>query len=184
MRHVAIFASGAGSNARNLIQYFTHHPVITCSLLVCNKADAGAFKIAEEYGVPSMLIAREDFRDPAELLRQLHQHHITDIVLAGFLWKVPATLIHSYPQRIYNIHPSLLPKFGGKGMYGHAVHEAVFQAHEQESGITIHFVNEQYDEGAVIAQFRISVSDAHSPDRKSTRLNSSHEWISRMPSSA
>lgn len=170
VRHVAIFASGAGSNARNLIQYFSNHPAIKCSLLVCNKTGAGAFAIAEEYGLPSRLITRDDFQHPTEFLRMLEEYHITDIVLAGFLWKVPASVIQAFPQHIYNIHPSLLPKYGGKGMYGHAVHEAVFHAHEQESGITIHLVNEHYDEGAVIAQIRTDVSDAKSPMEIETRV--------------
>lgn len=177
LRRMAIFASGAGSNARNLMTYFRQHEWIEFAGVYSNRTDAGVLAIANEFNVPAQVITRQDFMDPSQLIQSLKQQGVTDIVLAGFLWRIPVALVEAFPKRIYNIHPSLLPKYGGKGMYGHFVHEAVFAAQESRSGITIHYVNEQYDEGAVIAQFETDIQDAQSAmeiERRVRELESAH----------
>lgn len=149
---LAIFVSGTGSNARVMIDYFAPNPEVEIALLVSNKPDAKALKMATEKGVPSLVLDRKAFRETDQLLAVLAEFEITFIVLAGFLWLIPPYLVKAFPQRIVNIHPALLPKYGGKGMYGMNVHRAVKAADESESGITIHFVNERYDEGNIIFQ--------------------------------
>ncbi len=144
---IAIFASGAGSNAAQIIRHLTGHPSIKVSLVVCNKPGAGVISIAENAGIPVLQIEKSRFFSGDAYLPVLKEHGINFIVLAGFLWKVPPRLISSYPGRIINIHPALLPLYGGKGMYGRKVHEAVIAGGEKESGITIHYVNEHFDEG-------------------------------------
>jgi formyltetrahydrofolate-dependent phosphoribosylglycinamide formyltransferase len=150
--HLAIFASGTGTNARKIIEHFHHHPTIKVSLLVSNKPGAGALHHAADFGINTLIIDRQRFLKEDGYVPELEAAGIDFIVLAGFLWKVPPMLIQAYPRRIINIHPALLPKFGGKGMYGHHVHEAVLAAGEKESGITIHLVDEQYDHGATLFQ--------------------------------
>ena len=161
---LAIFASGAGSNARNIIQYFASRPDVEIALVASNKKDAGVLHIAEENSIPTFLLNRSNFQDSDEFLKALSDFQIDAIILAGFLWKVPAQLIHSFPDKIINIHPALLPKYGGKGMYGHFVHEAVAANTEKESGITIHLVNEHYDEGAPLFQAKTALSENASPE--------------------
>jgi phosphoribosylglycinamide formyltransferase-1 len=157
--HIAIFASGAGSNARKIIEFFENKGLrisIKVSLIVCNVPGAGVLDIAEEKGIPSLMINKTDFTANG-YVESLKNAGIDFIVLAGFLWKVPEVLVKAYPKAIINIHPALLPKYGGKGMYGARVHEAVIEAGEKESGITIHWVNENYDEGAIIFQAKCSI---------------------------
>ena len=155
--HIAIFASGAGTNARKIIEYFENKDLrIKVSLIVCNVPGAGVLEIAEEKGIPSLMINKSDFAANG-YVESLKNAGIDFIVLAGFLWKVPEVLVRAYPKAIINIHPALLPKYGGKGMYGARVHEAVIAAEEKESGITIHWVNEHYDEGAIIFQAKCSI---------------------------
>ena len=155
--HIAIFASGAGSNARKIIEHFENKGLrIKVSLIVCNVPGAGVLEIAEEKGIPSLMINKSDFAANG-YVESLKNAGIDFIVLAGFLWKVPEVLVRAYPKAIINIHPALLPKYGGKGMYGARVHEAVIAAEEKESGITIHWVNEHYDEGAIIFQAKCSI---------------------------
>lgn len=154
--HIAVFASGNGSNARAIIEYFKEHETVQLALIVSNKPDAGVLSIAEEYLIPSMVVNKTAFQRP-DFADTLKEQGITFIALAGFLWLVPPALIQAFPNRMVNIHPSLLPKFGGKGMYGHKVHKAVLAAGEQETGISIHYVNEQFDEGKVIAQYHCPV---------------------------
>lgn len=149
---MAIFASGGGSNAAQIIRYFKDHQLVQIALIVCNKAGAGVLSIAEGEGIPTLLIERETFYRGDAYVPQLQAAGIGLVVLAGFLWKVPQALIDAFPRRIINIHPALLPKYGGKGMYGQHVHTAVQQAGESESGITIHYVDEHYDHGDVIFQ--------------------------------
>ncbi|MBK9337708.1 MAG: phosphoribosylglycinamide formyltransferase [Lewinellaceae bacterium] len=163
MHHIAIFASGTGSNARKIIDHFAHSPNVHVALVVSNKPDAGVLHIAREHGVPTHLINRKSFYETEELLAVLAEHQVDFIVLAGFLWLVPASLVRAFPRRIVNIHPALLPMYGGKGMYGMHVHEAVRAANETETGITIHFVNEQYDEGDIIFQMRCPVAQTDTP---------------------
>lgn len=155
---MAIFASGGGSNARKIMEYFKDSTVAEVALVVSNKKNAGVLDIAREHEIPTKLIERQSFYDSTELLEELSKRDIQFIVLAGFLWLVPAYLVRSFQGRILNIHPALLPKYGGKGMYGHHVHEAVKAAGELESGPTIHFVNEYYDEGDVVFQAKCTVS--------------------------
>ncbi|HET9057767.1 MAG TPA: formyltransferase family protein, partial [Chitinophagaceae bacterium] len=148
--HIAIFASGAGSNAHAIINYFRNSSVVKVALIVSNKPEAGVLKIAEKENIPSLLIEKERFFRGDAYMNELKEKKIDFIVLAGFLWKVPSMLIKVYPHKIVNIHPALLPKYGGKGMYGSRVHEAVIANKEKESGITIHYVDELYDHGSII----------------------------------
>lgn len=162
MKRIAILASGAGSNAANILDYFESKSVAEVVLIASNKSDAGVLQIAARHGVPTYILTKENFRLGDEFIGVLKSLQIDFIVLAGFLWKVPSAMVAHFPQHIINIHPSLLPKYGGKGMYGHFVHEAVHAARETESGITVHWVNEHYDEGAIIAQHRIEISESDS----------------------
>ena len=142
MKKIAIFASGEGTNAQRVIDYFRGSEVKT-ALVICNNPSANVLKRAEKSGIPSLLIHREKFYNSIVLLKRLQDDKIDLIVLAGFLWKIPENILRAFPDKIINIHPALLPKFGGKGMYGQHVHKAVMDAGEKESGITIHYVNEQ-----------------------------------------
>lgn len=164
MTRLAIFASGSGTNAEKIIRHFADVNDIEVSLIVCNRKDAGVLDIADQWGIPSMLIDREFFYQSNQILFELHQQGIDFIVLAGFLWLLPPYLIESYPKKIINIHPALLPKFGGKGMYGMRVHEAVKAAGEVQTGITIHYVNEKYDDGTVIFQASCPVLPDDTPE--------------------
>jgi phosphoribosylglycinamide formyltransferase 1 len=150
LRNIAIFASGTGSNALKIIQHFKGSSVLRVALVVSNKPDAYVLQIASEHHLPTAIIQRREFYDTTHLLGVLAEHEVTHIVLAGFLWLIPTYLVKAFPNQIINIHPALLPKYGGKGMYGAHVHEAVFAAKETLSGITIHYVNEEYDEGQII----------------------------------
>jgi phosphoribosylglycinamide formyltransferase 1 len=171
MKRIAIFASGAGSNARKIIEgpHLTSPnrggmaSAFTVALIVCNKPGAGVLQIAEEHGIPAIIIEKEKFLNGNAYVDELKEYRIDLIVLAGFLWKVPSALIAAYPQRIINIHPALLPKYGGKGMYGKFVHEAVIANKEKESGITIHYVDEVYDHGQIIFQASCEVREDDTP---------------------
>jgi phosphoribosylglycinamide formyltransferase 1 len=149
-KKIAVFASGGGSNALKIITYFEKHPNIQVALIVCNKPNAGVLVIAATNNIPYLIIEKDPFYNGDGYTAALQAANISFIVLAGFLWKIPATLIQAYPNKIINIHPALLPKYGGKGMYGHFVHEAVVKNGETESGITIHYVDEVYDHGSPI----------------------------------
>lgn len=162
--HIAVFASGGGSNADKIIQYFKDSSVGRVALVVSNKPDAGVLAIAESNGIPTQIIDRHGFYQTEAILEVLNKHHIEFIALAGFLWLAPAYLVRAFPHRILNIHPALLPKYGGKGMYGHHVHEAVKAAGETESGMSIHFVNEHYDEGDIVFQARCALHPEDSPE--------------------
>ena len=161
--HVAIFASGAGSNAKKIIEYFENKSTsIKISLIVCNVPGAGVLDIAKAKGIPTLMINKEEFASTG-YVDSLHNADIHFIVLAGFLWKVPAVLVNAYPRGIVNIHPALLPNYGGKGMYGSRVHEAVVAAGEKETGITIHWVDAHYDEGDIILQKKCSIDATDTP---------------------
>ncbi|MBL7833333.1 MAG: phosphoribosylglycinamide formyltransferase [Cyclobacteriaceae bacterium] len=149
---IAIFASGSGTNAEEILAYFQYHPSIEVKVLLSNNPQAQALQRAERFKVKALTFNKAQFRDTYEVLAWLKDEKVTHIVLAGFMWLVPDYLIHAYPGKIINIHPALLPKFGGKGMYGKFVHEAVKAAGEVETGITIHEVNEHYDEGNIVFQ--------------------------------
>lgn len=157
MVNIAIFASGSGSNAENISNYFKDKEGMSVKLIISNKADAFVHKRAEALGIKSLTFSKSSFENTDLVLDCLRENQIDFIVLAGFLLKVPQNLIDAYPQRIVNIHPALLPKFGGKGMYGDNVHKAVVAARESESGITIHYINENYDEGNIIFQVKCNV---------------------------
>ena len=158
MHHIAIFVSGSGTNCENLIKYFKDSASINCALVVSNKADAYALVRAERLGVPTAVSPKAQLHDPEVMLPLLREYHIDFIVLAGFLPLIPDFLIESFPRRIVNLHPALLPKFGGKGMWGHHVHEAVKAAGETETGMTVHYVSPVCDGGDIIAQFSTPLS--------------------------
>ncbi len=168
---IAIFASGAGTNAKNLIEYFNKHHSAEVSLIVSNKKDAGVLGIARDARVPALIIEKEKFFRTGEYVKQLQEARIDFIVLAGFLWKMPAAFIDAWPRRIVNIHPALLPGYGGKGMYGANVHTAVLNANETKSGITIHFVDEHYDNGDIIFQAECPVMPGDSPETLARRIH-------------
>ena len=151
--NIAIFVSGDGTNCENLIRYFRDSQKVNCALVVSNKADAYALVRAERLGVPSRVVSREQLKDSAVVMPILQEFSIDFIVLAGFLPLIPDYLLDAYPRRIVNIHPALLPKYGGKGMWGHHVHEAVKAAGETETGMTVHWVTPVCDSGEIIAQF-------------------------------
>lgn len=161
---LAVFASGGGSNAKALLKYFRNHPQICISLFVSNKKDSGVFTLGEKNNVPTIWISSADFKKPEVLLPLLQSHSVDYVILAGFLWLLPEFLIKKFPGKIINIHPSLLPKFGGKGMYGMHVHEAVRNAGEKISGCTIHLVNEKYDEGRIIFQAETPLAEDMTPE--------------------
>lgn len=169
--NIAIFASGAGSNAQKIIDHFRENEKIKAALIVCNNPLAGVLQIAEREKVPSLLIERQRFVKGDAFLPELKAAGIDFIVLAGFLWKIPTALIDAYPQQIVNIHPALLPKFGGKGMYGQNVHEAVIAAGEKESGITIHYVDGHYDNGDIIFQAKCEVADDDTPHSLAQKIH-------------
>lgn len=167
---LAIFVSGTGSNARRIIEYFQDDPEVEVALLISNKAKAPALEMAAEHGLETLVLQRAPFYEDEKLLHTLQEKGITFLILAGFLWLIPTYLIKAYPDRIVNIHPALLPKYGGKGMYGKHVHRAVIEAGEKESGITIHYVNERYDEGNIIFQARCEVRPDDSPESLARRV--------------
>ena len=163
MRHLAIFASGTGSNARQIIEFFKNSAEVQVTLVVSNKRDAGVLDIARQQGIPTHVTDRKTFDETEDLLGILREHQVNFIALAGFLWLIPGYLIRAFPRKIVNIHPALLPKYGGKGLYGLHVHTAVQAAGESETGITIHYVDEHYDEGDIIFQARCPVSPTDTP---------------------
>jgi formyltetrahydrofolate-dependent phosphoribosylglycinamide formyltransferase len=169
--NIAIFASGAGSNAQKLIDYFRQHTGIKIALIVCNKPGAGVLTIAQKENIPALLIEKEKFFRGNAYVDELKQHKVDFIVLAGFLWKVPVALIKAFPQLIINIHPALLPNYGGKGMYGSFVHEAVIAAKEKESGISIHYVDELYDHGRLIFQARCSIDESDTANTLAQKIH-------------
>jgi len=169
--NIAIFASGAGSNAQKIIDYFREYHKVNVALVICNNPLAGVLQIAEKEKIKSLLIERQRFLNGDAYLPELEHADIDFIVLAGFLWKIPAALINAYPQKIVNIHPALLPKYGGKGMYGQFVHEAVIAAGEKESGITIHYVDEKYDHGDTIFQAKCEVYATDTPHSLAQKIH-------------
>ncbi|MBI1226188.1 MAG: phosphoribosylglycinamide formyltransferase [Bacteroidetes bacterium] len=176
-RYIAIFASGTGSNAKKIVEHFKHNQDITVSLIVSNKADAPVLDMARENDIPTLVIDRTYFYQTENILFFFNKFSIDFVVLAGFLWLVPRYLVQAFENRMVNIHPALLPKYGGKGMYGMRVHEAVKKAGETETGITIHFVNDHYDDGDIVFQAKCSVSPSDQPEdiaQKIHRLEHRH----------
>lgn len=178
---IAIFASGSGSNAEEIMKFFQDHPTISIATLLSNNVNAYALERAEKYGVPTRVFNREEYNDGAVILNWLTEHDVTHIVLAGFLWLIPSYLITAYPDRIINIHPALLPLFGGKGMYGMKVHQAVKNAGSTETGITIHLVNDRYDDGRIIFQGKCGIDQDCSPEEIAKRVHAlEHEHYPRV----
>jgi phosphoribosylglycinamide formyltransferase 1 len=189
MTQIAIFASGAGSNAEKIIEYFATRtslsqppspkerkgqaPQIEIALIVCNKPGAGVLKIAEEKNIPTLLIDKEKFFRGNGYVGELKNAGIDLIVLAGFLWKLPGSLVKAWPKKIINIHPALLPKYGGKGMYGQFVHEAVLANKEKESGITIHYVDDVYDNGQIILQATCMIDENETAETLAKKV----QWL-------
>jgi phosphoribosylglycinamide formyltransferase-1 len=181
VKKIAVFASGAGSNAAKIIERFKssslpadgekQSPLIEVALIVCNKPGAGVLDIAKKNNIPSVLIDKEKFLRGNGYVDELKAAKIDFIVLAGFLWKVPLSLIKAFPKKIVNIHPALLPAYGGRGMYGHFVHETVINNKEKETGITIHYVDELYDHGDIIFQVRCPVMPDDTPDTLAQRVH-------------
>ena len=162
--NIAIFVSGGGTNCENLIKYFSGSARVNCALVVSNKADAYALVRAEKLGVPTAVAPKAELNDAAVMMPLMQRYGIDFIVLAGFLPLVPNFLIDAFPRRIINIHPALLPKYGGKGMWGHHVHEAVKAAGETETGMTVHYVTPVCDSGEIIAQYRTASSPEDTAD--------------------
>ena len=164
MTNIAIFASGSGSNAENIVNYFASHQEINVAMIISNRFDAYVHERAKQLGVPSFTFKKTDFDNGTDVLNKMAEYEIDFIVLAGFLLKVPHSIVEAFPNSIINIHPALLPKYGGKGMYGDNVHNAVKNVGEKETGITIHYINENYDEGDIIFQAKCEVSGLDSPE--------------------
>jgi phosphoribosylglycinamide formyltransferase 1 len=184
---LAIFISGSGSNAEEIFSHFRNHPSVKVEMVLSNNPDAYGLERARKFSIPSSVFKREQFRESGEVLQWLQDAGITHIVLAGFLWLVPSYLIKAFPHRIINIHPALLPRFGGKGMYGMKVHEAVKASADAQSGITIHEVDEKYDEGRTLFQAFCEIDPLDTPKEiaeKVQRLEHLHyprvieKWVS------
>lgn len=170
MYKLAILASGSGSNAENIIRYFQRHQDIKVQLVLANKPDAFVLQRAQNLNIPSRVFDKASFSSP-DFSEGLKREGITHIILAGFLWLAPSHLVQAFPDRILNIHPALLPKFGGKGMYGSAVHQAVVDQKEKETGITIHLVNEEYDKGKPLFQASCPVTPADTADSVAEKVH-------------
>lgn len=171
MKNIAIFASGSGTNAENIAEYFKGNPNVCIKLILANKPDAFVLKRAEKFSIPTFIFNRYQFYQTEEVLNILKENLICFIVLAGFLWLVPDNILKAYPNQIINIHPALLPKYGGKGFYGSVVHEAVIRSGDNESGITIHYVNEIYDSGQIIFQARCQVEPDDTPESLARKVH-------------
>ena len=168
---IAIFGSGSGTNAENIMQYFNGNLSIEVALVLSNKADAYILERARLLHIPSAVFTKTDFNNTLKLLSLLKEYEVDFIVLAGFLLQIPVDLIHAYPNKIINIHPALLPKYGGKGMYGDRVHEAVIASGDKFSGITIHYIDEHYDSGSIIFQAKCDVLTTDTPNDLATRIH-------------
>ncbi len=171
MKNIAIFASGTGTNAENIIRYFSNSDSGRVVLVLSNRQDAAVLKRAEALNVRTVFFDRECFYGSGKILEILYRSNIDFIVLAGFLWLVTEDILNNYPGRVINIHPALLPLHGGKGMYGEKVHSSVIKAHEKESGITIHYVNDKYDDGDIIFQAKCSVDPTDTPESLAVKIH-------------
>lgn len=169
--HLAIFASGSGSNAENIALYFRDNARIQVSLILASRPDAYVIERARRLGIPCTVFDRRQFYESGEVQRILQSYDIDLIILAGFLWLLPDDLIQSFPRRIINIHPALLPKYGGKGMYGEKVHRAVRDSGDTVTGITIHYVNEKYDEGEIVFQATCKVTPEDTPENIAAKVH-------------
>lgn len=180
-KRIAVFASGSGSNAERFFEYFKDSPVAEVALVCCNNPDAYVLERAKKHEVPSWLFTNQELKEAVPVVQKLKEEAIDFVVLAGFLRLIPAALVAAYPDRIVNIHPALLPKWGGKGMFGSRVHESVVKAGDLETGITIHFVNNQYDEGNIIFQARCPVAPEDGPEEVAQKVHKlEHEHYPRV----
>lgn len=171
MINIAIFASGSGSNAENIATYFKRNKQMSVSMFLTNKADAFVVERAKKLGIPHKIFNKNDFYYTANVLNILKENEVDFVVLAGFLWLVPESLVDAYPNKIVNIHPALLPAYGGKGMFGDNVHRAVVENNEKESGITIHYVNKEYDKGSIIFQAKCTVEPTDTPEMVAEKVH-------------
>ncbi len=171
VQKIAIFASGSGSNAEKIIEHFADNSAIDVSIILTNNPKAYVIQRAQTKNVAYTVFSRDDFYNSEAVLSQLKEYEIDWVILAGFLWLIPENLIAQYPDRIINIHPALLPKYGGKGMYGHHVHQAVFNNFEKETGITIHLVNKEYDKGRILFQKKVTLELNDTPDRIAQKIH-------------
>jgi len=171
MMKIAIFASGNGTNAERIASYFSKGELARVSLILTNNPEAGVLKRAEKLSVPTVVFSRKEFSKTKDIVNLLKANEIDLVVLAGFLWLVPSNILQAYPDKVVNIHPALLPKYGGKGMYGNHVHEAVIAAGDGQSGITIHFVNEKYDDGNIIFQSKVDVDQSDTADTLADKIH-------------
>lgn len=169
--NIALFASGSGTNVENIYNYFRNNDRINICCILCNKPDAYVLTRAKNLNIDFLVFNREDFANSDKILSFLNAKNVNFIVLAGFLWLIPSWLIKNYKDRILNIHPALLPKYGGKGMYGDKVHQAVYDNKEQETGITIHIVDDNYDEGKIVFQSRVKVDPLDTPDSIASKVH-------------
>lgn len=170
-KRIALFASGSGTNAEKIFKKFQNHNLAEVALLLSNNPEAYALKRAEKFDVPTRVFNRKTFRETANIVTFLRSEQIDLIILAGFMWLIPENLVKAFPNQIINIHPALLPKYGGKGMYGMHVHQAVKDNKETETGITIHYVNEHYDEGQIIFQASCTLEPSDSPNDIATKVH-------------
>lgn len=170
-KRIAIFASGSGTNTEKIIQHFVNSSLAEVVLVLSNKADAFVLKRADKYNIPNTSFTREQLNSGEGVIKALKEKAPDLIVLAGFLWKFPEHILDEFPNQVINIHPALLPKYGGKGMYGMHVHEAVVENHESETGITIHYVNEEYDDGAIIFQATTAVNKSDTPEDVAVKVH-------------
>ncbi|NLZ74021.1 MAG: phosphoribosylglycinamide formyltransferase [Bacteroidales bacterium] len=180
-KNIAIFASGSGSNAEKIIQYFKARKTAQVVCVFSNKSDAYVLERAQKQNIPAQYFPLKDWRQPDIIIQKLEDLKVDYIILAGFLLRIPQELIDRYPNKIINIHPALLPKFGGKGMYGKYVHEAVIKAQEKESGITIHYIDENYDEGTTLFQAKCKVLPNDTPDSLAEKVHQlEHEYFPKV----
>ena len=170
MKRISIFVSGNGTNMENIADYFWEDFEVKIENVVCNNPNAYAIKRARKFGLPVRMVTKQEFNSET-FVEEMKKLNLDLIVLAGFLWKIPEALIKAFPNKIINIHPALLPKYGGKGFYGEHVHEAVIAAKETHSGITIHYVNELYDSGEIILQARVALDEKETPDSLAAKIH-------------
>lgn len=171
MKNVAIFASGNGSNAENIIEYFKNDDRVTIAVILSNRKDAYVLQRAKKFGVPTSVFSRDAFYNSQFVLDKLLEYHPDLIVLAGFMWLLPENILNAFSDKIINIHPALLPKYGGKGMYGMFVHETVKQSGDTVTGISIHYVNEKYDEGEIIFQAKCNIDKTDTPESIAQKIH-------------
>ncbi|RLD58870.1 MAG: phosphoribosylglycinamide formyltransferase [Bacteroidetes bacterium] len=181
MINLAIFASGSGTNAQQIIEHFKDSSFVSIKHIFCNRKDAYVLNRAKDFLIPSTIFSKKEFYHSTSILEKLLENKIDYIILAGFLWLIPLDILKEFPNRIINIHPALLPKYGGKGMYGGFVHEAVIKNREKESGITIHFVNEKYDDGEIIFQANCNIDTEDTPENLAAKIHKlEHEHFPKI----